>query len=125
MSGESDWVFVPNYENVEKAYQNGFTGIAGINLDLRKPEYVRSYVPLFVTQRTPDPRRPDIQECLKDMEMLEYDRFEWMCRNHGLCGNDRLYVSRTPDKFIDANDPFVPPELPEDNRAFKEFWGIE
>ncbi|MDE6945899.1 MAG: hypothetical protein K2P14_01815 [Anaeroplasmataceae bacterium] len=41
-----------------------------------------------------------------------YDKFEFMCRSHSSTGNNRLYISRTPDKIIDADDLHFPFDIP-------------
>lgn len=32
------------------------------------------------------------------------DRFEFMCRTGGTCGNNRLYIGRTPTDFINYDE---------------------
>lgn len=106
ISGDSDWVIRPMYDNIKKVKEkyNHTIDIAGINLDLHKEEYVRNVLPAFVEQRTLPECRPDLREMLDMVRMNYYDRFEFMCRYHGVCGNDQLYVSRTPDKIIDVTN---------------------
>lgn len=114
---ERDWVFRPNYKNIEKARATGGNVfIPGIDLDLHKKEYIRNYVPAFVEERTIPLGRPDLYEMMDRIRLPQYDLFEFMCRTHSACGNNDLYVSRTPDKVIDVNDPKFPFDVPEDTR---------
>lgn len=90
-AGEFDWVIRPNYENIAKVRPFMFPGI---NLDLHKEEYIRRYVPVFVTQRTLPDNRDRLYEQLAEYGLTWNDRFEYMCRNHGLCGNNDMTVER-------------------------------
>ena len=115
LSGESSWVIKPIWENFDKE-PNEHGGITGIDEDLRLNEYVRRYEPVFVTQRIPPRNREDINEILKSIKLEEYDTFEVLCRLRGICGNDDVYVARTPDDIVDVNTatPFnCPPSIPD------------
>jgi len=103
LSGEFDWVISPIWENWEKfreKYKQGVS-IAGIDEDMHKKEYIRRFNPSFVTQRTIPEGRADLYPELEALGLTYNDLFEVLCRSHGVCGNDQLYVSRTPDKVID------------------------
>jgi hypothetical protein len=104
LSGEFDWVIKPIWDNWEKAKERGeYIDIAGIDDTLHKDEYIRRYDPEFVTQRTIPEGRKDLFPTLKRIGLTYNDLFEVLCRTHGKCGNDDLYVSRTPDKIIDVD----------------------
>ena len=68
--------------------------ISGIDMDLRKKEYIRRYVPVFVEERTPSDTRENLWEELEAVGLSWNDRFEYMCRTHGLCGNNDITVER-------------------------------
>ena len=89
-AGETDWVIKPNYENIEK------TGVSipGIDLELRLDEYIRTFIPFFVEERTPSDSREDLWELLDAVGLEWNDRFEYMCRTHGVCGNNNITVER-------------------------------
>lgn len=90
-AGEFDWVIKVDWEAWEKA---GKVQISGIDMDLRLDEYVRSYIPAFVEGRTlPDTRDRLYEELLK-VGLTYNDRFEYMCRTHGLCGCSNITVER-------------------------------
>lgn len=104
ISGEFDWVIKPIWENWDKARERGeYVDIAGIDDTLHKDEYIRRYNPSFVTQRTIPEGRGDLLPLLREIGLTYNDLFEVLCRTHGVCGNDRYYVSRTPDKVIDVD----------------------
>lgn len=67
--------------------------IAGIDMEINPRRfYVRNHYPSFVTQRTPPPGREDVPEILKRLGLSHYDRWDIMCKNKGLCGNDEFMV---------------------------------
>lgn len=114
LSGESDWVIRPIWENCDRLVQQGhIVDIGGIDMDLRKEEYVRRFTPYFVTQRTVSAKREDAREILDAISLDGYDRFEIMCRTHGVCGDDEYYVSRTPDIVVDVHAMKVPYDIPD------------
>ena len=103
LSGDSLWILRPLYENFPEAMADGWLGmISGFDLDVRKEEYVRDFVPAFVTERQPDPRRKDLADVLAEYGMTNFDRFELLCHSYGLATCDELYVSRDPNRFVDS-----------------------
>ena len=113
LSGEFDWVIKPIWANWGICVKKGWVaGIGGIDETLHLDEYIRRYNPYFVTQRTMPEGRPEIPQLLEDLHLNYYDLFEVLCRTHGICGNDDLYVSRTPDKYIDVDQLRIPYEIP-------------
>ena len=109
LSGEFDWVIKPIWSNWDEALHryNMHITIAGIDETLHLNEYIRNYNPEFVTQRTIPEGRSDLFPILEQVNLHNNDLFEVLCRTHGACGNDDLYVSRTPDKVIDINTKFA------------------
>lgn len=111
LSGEFDWVIRPYWAVIDRIGWRA--NIPGIDDSLRKEEYIRRYNPLLVTQRVIPKCRGDLKEFLKRMHLKEYDLYEILCRSHGICGNNDLYISRTPDEVVDVNsktllDPSIP-----------------
>lgn len=90
-AGETDWVIQVNWENWEKS---GYPQVAGIDMDLRLEEYIRTYIPAFVEERTLPDNRDGLYEELEDLGLTWNDRFEYMCRTHGLCGPSDITVER-------------------------------
>ena len=115
ISGEFDWIISPIWENWDKAYHKDgvYIDIAGIDESLRLPQYVRRYNPAFVTQRTIPDGRDDLLEELEKIGLTHNDLFEVMCRTHAVCGNDDLYVSRTPDEIIDTRSYPIQRAIPD------------
>ena len=91
-AGEFDWV-IKIFWDVWDA--NHFPPIAGIDMDLRLDEYVRNgVIPSFVEQRTLPDERVNIRKELKKLGLRYNDRFEYMCRTHGICGPSNYTVER-------------------------------
>lgn len=88
---EFDWVIKIDWDAWEKA---GKPWVAGINLDLRLDEYIRTYIPAFVDERTLPDTRDGLYEELARWGMTTNDRFEFMCRTHGRCGINDITVER-------------------------------
>ena len=105
-AGEFDWVIKVFWDAWEAC---GAPPIAGIDMDLRLDEYIRNgVIPAFVDQRTlPDDRR-NIRKVLKKLGLRYNDRFEYMCRTHGICGPSRYTVER-------IEEPIEPPKEQEES----------
>lgn len=110
-SGEFDWVIRP-YWDVRDSFGDEVY-FPGIDEDLRKEEYVRRYVPILVEQRTIPNGREDLREWLDMVDLKTNDLFEFMCRTHSVCSDNRLYISRYPWEVIDVNKkiPFTIPDF--------------
>ena len=91
-AGEFDWVIRPNWDNLKKVSP---IQIAGIDMDLHLDEYIRRYIPAFVEERTLPDTRDGLYEELRALGLTWNDRFEYMCRTHGLCGCNNITVERT------------------------------
>ena len=90
-AGEFDWVIRPNWENLKKVSP---IQIAGIDMDLHLDEYIRRYAPAFVEERTLPDNREGVRDELQKLGLDWNDRFEYMCRTHGLCGPSPITVER-------------------------------
>ena len=78
----------------EEWEKSGSPQVAGINMDLRLDEYIRTYIPAFVEERTLPDTRDGLWEELDRLGLDWNDRFEFMCRTHGICGPSRITVER-------------------------------
>ena len=94
-AGEFDWVIRPNWSVLDTIKG---VAISGIDMDLRLEEYIRSYIPAFVDERTLPDTRDGLYEELEKLGLTWNDRFEYMCRTHGLCGINRVTVERLTQK---------------------------
>lgn len=88
---EFDWVIKIDWPMWEKA---GKPQVAGIDMDLRLDEYIRTYIPAFVEERTLPDNRDGLYEKLEELGLNYNDRFEYMCRTHGRCGPSDITVER-------------------------------
>ena len=88
---EFDWVIKMDWEEWEKS---GSPQVAGIDMDLRLDEYIRTYIPTFVEERTLPDTRDGLWEELDRLGLNWNDRFEFMCRTHGICGPSKITVER-------------------------------
>ena len=93
---EKDWVIRIYWDVWEEV---GCPAIPGCDTDLRLDEYIRVFLPTIIEQRTPPEEREDVAELIKKYDMPYYDRFEFMIRNHGLCGNNKLTIGRDKNDF--------------------------
>ena len=88
---EFDWVIKMDWEEWEKA---GSPQVAGIDMDLRLDEYITTDIPAFVEERTLPHTRDGLWEELDRLGLNWNDRFEFMCRTHGICGLSKITVER-------------------------------
>ena len=95
-AGEFDWVIKMDWKEWEKDPIQ----VAGIDMDLRLDEYIRTYIPAFVEERTMPDTRENLKEELDEVGLLYNDRYEYMCRTHGLCGCNNITVERFEDKIV-------------------------
>ena len=63
-------------------------------MDLRLDEYIRTYIPAFVEERTLPDTRDGLWEELDRLGLDWNDRFEFMCGTHGICGPSKITVER-------------------------------
>ncbi len=83
----------PNYSVIELLKAPLFQGIPGINLDLRRAEYVReNKTPVFVSERAPAENREDLWKLLDEMDMPYLNKLEWLIRTERTYSGDNLYV---------------------------------
>lgn len=89
---EMEYVFRVNWGVWDeiKPYQT----ITGINMDLRKEEYVRNFTPHFMIDYLPPKGREDIPELMERLGMQpgEYDMWEFMKASHRCC-RDKFRVA--------------------------------
>jgi len=89
------YTFTPNYSVIDLLTTDLFQGIPGLNIDLRKPQYVReNTIPVFISERTPGENREDLWKLLEDCGMDYLNRLEWLIRTNTRYSGDRLYAER-------------------------------
>ena len=88
-----EYVFTPNYSVIDLTDASFFQGIPGLNLDLRRKQYVRSnMVPCFISERVPQPNRVDYYELLEEVGMTYMDPLLYLIRTDKVYFGDRFYV---------------------------------
>lgn len=104
--GHYRYTFKPNYSVIDMLPPALYQGIPGLDLDLRKEEYVREdRIPVFISERTPDENRADLWELLQSAGMDHLNRLEWLIRTDLQYFGDRLYVIKFEEsRCIDMRD---------------------
>ena len=92
------FIFTPNYSVISMLKPDIFQGIPGLDLDLKKKEYIReNRIPVFISERAPMKNREDLYELLETCNMDYWDPLEWLIRTDTQYSGDRLYVQGTND----------------------------
>ena len=92
---EFEYRFRPNYSVIDLLDTSLFQGIPGIDLDLRKEEYIRkNAVPTFISERAPASNRQELWKLLEDCDMQYLNQLEWLIRTDTKYIGDRLYVRK-------------------------------
>ncbi len=85
----------PCYPVIDLLKPDLFQGIPGLDLSLRKTVYRRTNMtPTFIEERTPGPKRENLQELLEGEGMQYLNRLEWLIRTDLRYSGDCLYVRR-------------------------------
>ncbi len=97
--GSFSYVFTPKYSVIDLLSPPVFQGIPGLDLDLRKPEYIReNMTPVFISERSPGENRENLWELLDEVGMNYLNRLEWLIRTRTRYSGDRMYVKRLTDE---------------------------
>lgn len=93
------FIFTPNYSVMDLLSSDVFQGIPGLNLDLRKKEYIReNMVPTFIAERVPQESREDYYELLSLVNMDYMDPIEYLIKTKMQYSGDKLFVIPYFDK---------------------------
>lgn len=85
--------FTPHYSVMELLSPYYFQGIPGLNLDLKKEQYVReNRTPTFISERVPSPKREDYSELLEKVGMAYMDPIKYLIRTKEQYSGDLLFV---------------------------------
>lgn len=100
------YVFAPNYSVIDLTSPDFFQGIPGLNLDLRKEEYVReNRTPTFISERVPQKNREDYADLLKDAGMTYMEPLLYLIKTDKFYSGDFLYLRPFAErKEVDADD---------------------
>ena len=110
--GSFKYVFKPNYAIIDLTESYFFQGIPGLNLDLRKEEYVReNMTPCFISERVPPKNREGLDELLEDVGMTYLEPLIYLIRLYlkrgDIYSSDHLYLIPFVDKVDVDLDVFV------------------
>ncbi len=87
------YVFSPNYPVIELIGSRYFQGIPGLDLDLKKGEYVReNRIPTFISERVPSEKREDYSSLLTKVGMEYMDPIEYLIRSKEQYSGDKLFL---------------------------------
>lgn len=95
------YIFTPNYSVIDLLDDSLFQGIPGLNLDLRKKEYIRdNIIPVFISERVPQKNREDYSELLKEVNMDYMDPILYLTKTNKKYFGDNFYVTPYEEKEI-------------------------
>ena len=93
--GHYSYIFRPDYSIIDMLSPPLYQGIPGLNMDLRKKEFIQSdMVPFFISERTPGENRIDLAELLANVGMDHLNRLEWLIRTNLQYFGDNFYAVR-------------------------------
>lgn len=105
-NNEFQYSFEPYYDILDALPTSISQGIPGINLAKRKKVYYRvNKVPSFISERTMDESRENLNEELRKVYMTNYNPLEWLIRTDSEYSGDNLIVEtyREPRKLGEIN----------------------
>ena len=105
--GHYYYSFRPDYSIIDMLSPPLYQGIPGLDLDLRKEEYLREdMIPVFISERTPNEKRIEVQpELLESVGMDRLNRLEWLIRTDLQYFGDNFYAIRYEEpKTVDLRE---------------------
>ena len=88
------YIFSPYYNVIDIIPNKIFHGIPGIDLSSRESNYVRqNFIPTFISERTPNSTRDDLDEFMEECRMKKQNRLEWLIRTNTRYHGDNLFVA--------------------------------
>ncbi len=95
------FIFKPNYNIIELTNDDFFQGIPGLNLELKKEEYVRENImPVFISERCPMKNRENLYEELMEAGLDYYNPLEWLINTDYKYSGDNFFVERKNDNKV-------------------------
>ena len=87
------YVLKPNYSVISLTNADFFQGIPGLNLDLKKEEYIRENInPVFISERVPQKNREDYFELLDEVGLSFMDPLLYLIKTKKQYFGDNLYL---------------------------------
>ena len=101
-----DYVFTPNYSVIDLLDSSVFQGIPGLNLDDRKPKYIRkNIIPTFISERVPQKNRVDLYDLLKEAGLDYINPIIYLLNTKNQYFGDNFFLSKKEDKvLVDLNN---------------------
>ena len=96
-----DYVFTPNYSVIDLLDSSVFQGIPGLNLDERKPKYIRkNIVPTFISERVPQKNRVDLYDLLKEAGLDYINPIIYLLNTKNQYFGDNFFLLKKEDKVL-------------------------
>ena len=93
------YIFTPYYDVISLLESNIFQGIPGIEIDLKKKEYIReNVIPTFIAERVPSEKREDYYELIQKVEMNYMNPVDYLIKTQGKYSGDNLYVKEFTER---------------------------
>lgn len=93
------YTFKPNYSVIELLKTDVFQGIPGLNLDLKREEYVReNRVPTFISERVPSKNRENYIELLEEHGLEYMNPIQYLINDTSVYSGDSLFVISLVEK---------------------------
>ena len=96
-----DYIFTPNYNVIDLLDSSVFQGIPGLDLDKRKPQYVRkNIIPTFISERVPQKNRIDLYELLKEAGLDYLNPIIYLLNTKKQYFGDKFFLKKKEDKVL-------------------------
>ena len=93
------YIFTPYYDVINLLESNIFQGIPGIEIDLKKKEYIReNVIPTFIAERVPSEKREDHYELIQKVGMNYMNPVDYLIKTQGKYSGDKLYVKEFTER---------------------------
>lgn len=86
------YIFEPNYNVISLLDSDIFQGIPGLNLDLKRKQYIRISLPVFISERVPQKNREDFNEILSSLNMDYMNPIDYLIKTKMKYSGDNFYV---------------------------------
>lgn len=100
------YVFEPNYSVISLLNSSIFQGIPGLNLDLKRKEYIRTKTPTFIAERVPSKKREDYLDLLAKVDMDYMDPIKYLIRSKEQYSGDTLFLLPFEEKETVSFDDY-------------------
>ena len=92
------YIFEPNYNVISLLDSDIFQGIPGLNLDLKRKQYIRTSLPVFISERVPQKNREDFNEILSSLNMDYMNPIDYLIKTKMKYSGDIFYVKEFENK---------------------------